>query len=373
MKVGILTYHYICNFGAQLQAYATVSGLKKLGFEPVVIDFVHTDLMTEYYGKEVSASQQEAHAQFVRDFLPITERCTTEAEITDVVDKHDIRNIIVGSDAVFLLTYPARRYSDTRYPSIYWMGWLNKCKNYPDIRVFGLSVSAMGTNFLRLPKSYIPGLRKSLDNFKAIYYRDQWTRWFLSYRLGRHGLKRSPDPVLAFNALVDKAVMDKVSVPVSGKYVLYGISGRMGEKHHELLLEIKKRVNARGFQFIALPFPEGYYSALDDTRITEALSPLQWYALIKGASGYIGEKFHPVIISIHNEVPFFAIDRNGDRVSRRFLIPVHLKFQSKTWDTCKYYGFRDAYIPLSKFRETDPDKIVSLLFDKQWDFSRSRP
>jgi hypothetical protein len=371
MKVGILTYHYICNFGAQLQAYVTVCALRELGYEPIIINFEHADLMSEYYRKEVPIPQQNAHDKFIEDYLPVTEKCTTEEEIIQVVDKHDIRNIIVGSDAVFLLTYPYVRYSDTEYPSIYWMSWISKCRNFPDIRIFGLSVSAMGTNFLRLPRQYISGLKQSLSYFEKVYYRDKWTKWFLSYRLGRFGIKRSPDPVLSFKSLIDDKLMEQIEIPINGKYILYGIGVRMGEKHHQILSQIKKRVNDRGYQFIALPFPEGYYNALDDNQITESLSPLQWFKLIKHSSGYIGEKFHPIIISIHNEVPFYAIDRNGDRVSRRFLIPIHLKFQSKTWDTCKYYGFKDAYVPLSKFKEKDPDNLVKTLLDKTWKFNKA--
>jgi len=371
MKVGILTYHYICNFGAQLQAYATVMALRKLGHEPVIINFVHTDLMSDYYGNEVPLPQQKAHAKFIDDFLPVTEKCTTEKEIIEVVDKHQINNIVVGSDAVFLLSHPYERYSDTIYPSIYWMGWIKKCKNFSNIKVFGLSVSAMGTNFLRLPSHFIPGLKESLGYFNKLYYRDKWTKWFLSYRLGRLNIKRSPDPVLAFNSLVDPKLIEETPVPIAGKYILYGISGRMGEKHHHLLSEVKKRVNERGYQFVALPFPEGYYNLLDDNKISEPLSPIQWFKLIKNSAGYIGEKFHTIIISVHNKVPFYSIDRNGDRVSRRFIIPVHLKFQSKTWDVCKQFGFKNAYVPLSKFRDEDPDNMVKTLLDKKWNFKKA--
>ncbi len=41
------------------------------------------------------------------------------------------------------------------------------------------------------------------------------------------------------------------------------------------------------------------------------LDPLDWYSIIKYSSAYVGEKMHPIIVSLHNSVPFFSFDHYG--------------------------------------------------------------
>lgn len=44
-----------------------------------------------------------------------------------------------------------------------------------------------------------------------------------------------------------------------------------------------------------------------DFSITTPLPPLDWYALIKYAKGYIGENMHPIVVALHNAVPCFVL------------------------------------------------------------------
>ena len=48
MKIGLLAYHSVCNFGAMLQLLSTYMFLENHGHEPVVINWVAKDL-EEYY------------------------------------------------------------------------------------------------------------------------------------------------------------------------------------------------------------------------------------------------------------------------------------------------------------------------------------
>jgi hypothetical protein len=369
-KVGILTYHYIYNYGAQLQAYCTVMALRKLGFDPIILHYVHKDVLEQKYKKHVSAEQQAVHNAFAEEFLPLSTECNSKEDIVNLVDHMGLQRIIVGSDAVFLITQGYNVFTNTTHPTIYWMGWVRECNHYENIKIYGLSVSAMDTNFTKLPAAHKKELRQNLDLFNKVYYRDLWARLFIKFLRPLKKIARTPDPVLAFNLLAKQELMEKTRIPVEGKYILYGFGLTDGRKHHDKLEAMKKEANMRGFKFIDLPFPEGNYNELSDEKFNEILSPLQWYKLIANASGYIGEKFHPVIIAIHNKVSFFGIDRNADRVSTKFKIPIRLKFQSKTWDTCRYYGFKDAYVPLSEFGKTSPQDVMQLLLDKKWNFKK---
>lgn len=48
MKIGILTYHCVPNFGAQLQALSTVCYLKRAGYEPILLNWYPKDLQVMY-------------------------------------------------------------------------------------------------------------------------------------------------------------------------------------------------------------------------------------------------------------------------------------------------------------------------------------
>lgn len=48
MKIGIVTFHRALNFGSSLQAYALCDVLKKMGHEPVIIDYIFKKDMKQY-------------------------------------------------------------------------------------------------------------------------------------------------------------------------------------------------------------------------------------------------------------------------------------------------------------------------------------
>ncbi|MBK8805449.1 MAG: polysaccharide pyruvyl transferase family protein [Bacteroidales bacterium] len=372
MKVAILTYHWIHNFGGQLQALATSEALRNLGYEPIVIHLVQPDVKKEFYEKLVPKIQQNAHVEFCNNYLPISNVCETEDDLIQLIDKENIKNIVVGSDAVFFIKYPESPLSDTRYPSLFWMRWIEKCKNYKEISIFSISASCMETNFRVMPSRIIKGLNESLKNFKQITVRDLWTKMFLKRVSLFTRITITPDPVMSFNTYVNKEFLDPIEVPIKGKYILYGLQTGVGNAKKDILLEIKKKVNALGYKFIALPFPEGSFNELDDETIPNPVNPLLWYKLIQNASGILSEKFHPIVVSIHNQVPFFAIDSYGDRVSKKFIIPIRVKFTSKTYDLCKRNGLKNNHIPTSLLQMNTVDKIVNGLCNKQWDFSKSQ-
>ena len=45
--------------------------------------------------------------------------------------------------------------------------------------------------------------------------------------------------------------------------------------------------------------------------VGDAITPLEWYALIKHSQGYVGNNMHPIVTSITNGVPFFCFDNYG--------------------------------------------------------------
>src|SRR6056297_1955798 len=102
MKIGILTYHFVYNFGANLQVYSTFNYLKKQGYSPLVINYIPEDL-EEGYTKSNHPEQILAHKTFISENLECSEICRSEKDIAKTIEKNDIKSVIVGSDAVLKL------------------------------------------------------------------------------------------------------------------------------------------------------------------------------------------------------------------------------------------------------------------------------
>jgi hypothetical protein len=67
-----------------------------------------------------------------------------------------------------------------------------------------------------------------------------------------------------------------------------------------------------GYKPVYLTAPGGIiFNNVPFKVIAPPLSPIDWYALIKYSSGYIGENMHPIIVALHNAVPFFSFDSYG--------------------------------------------------------------
>ena len=52
MKIGILTYHFVSNFGANIQTLSTFEYFRNVGHDPVIINWIPTDL-EQYYNNVV--------------------------------------------------------------------------------------------------------------------------------------------------------------------------------------------------------------------------------------------------------------------------------------------------------------------------------
>ena len=176
MKIGILTYHSVYNFGANLQVYSTVGYLKNHGFEPIVINWVPED-MEARYDRTIPPEQAISHKMFIKNFLPCTEICRTYTDIAQVIKKENINGIIVGSDAVLQHTpflsrlfltkkgiiFEKKPGSDVLFPNPFWGSFIPYLeKNIP---VVIMSASSQNTNF-----KYIRGNFKKRMNIFFILF-----------------------------------------------------------------------------------------------------------------------------------------------------------------------------------------------------------
>ena len=319
MKIGILTYHRSCNFGANLQLTSTYHNLRNAGFDPVVIDY-YPDSLKKCTEKGVSPTQIKVHYDYIDENFNLTRPCKTSADISEELKRLDIRHIIIGSDAVFNVVPFIRRFGyskktiisystpmDTlRFPNPFWGEGI-----VPHASADVLSASSQAAPYRFFDIFTRIKMRIALGAMKSIAVRDGWTKKMVEYlSFGKISPDITPDPVFAFtqsgaDVPSKEDIAEKFDV-IPGRYILLGFRPN-STPPKEWVEELSKKSSEKGLALVWLPMP-AKIEGINYGKLS-VLSPLEWYALIKYSFGYIGNNMHPIVIALHNVVPFFAFDQ----------------------------------------------------------------
>ncbi len=326
MKIGILTFYRVANFGANLQALSTYRYLTNHCHTPIMINYYDKDWYAFFDKKVQSDLQSQEHLRFVTEYLPNqTNLCFNVEDINAEINRHNIEAIIVGSDAVVqhhpLITrlsrgrrkpiYIAPVSSDRYFPNPLWGVGISQ-----EIKMALMSGSSQNSKY----KLFTPGTKKSMrDAMKRFSYlgvRDNWTLKMFKEGLKVPDVHLTPDPVFALNYNAGDIVPDKTTIKTKfnlpDKYVLVSLRGQ--SISYSELESLSKEFRKHSYECVALPMPEGVtFKHPFKLEIPVPLSPIDWYALIKNADGYVGSNMHPIVVSLHNAVPCYSIDNWGTR------------------------------------------------------------
>ena len=83
-KIGILTYHSVYNFGANLQALSTLCYFRNHGYDVKIINWRPRDLLKNY-AESTPVKQAKVHETFYECFFDLTEICYTDEDIVRVI------------------------------------------------------------------------------------------------------------------------------------------------------------------------------------------------------------------------------------------------------------------------------------------------
>ncbi len=366
MKIGLLTYHAACNFGAQLQTLSTISFFQKRGYDIIVINWYPKDL-ERFYLQSISHEQQVEHQNFINKFIPTTQRCYTLQDVKNVIDNLNITHIIIGSDAVFSYIPILKRIhlsrktiiaysnvsSDHKIPNPFWGDFKYDKEETPTI--IGLSVSAQ---YLDLEKCLFVEknkMRKSLEKFKYITVRDRWTQSIIKNLINKECII-TPDPVFGFNDNVHlqekkEDIIKKYHLPEN--YICLSFCRKIYDKTwFDSLYEL---LHKNGYYVINLAMPEGCINIKCDKMIDTPLSPLDWYNIIRYSNGYIGQRMHPMIVALHNKVPIYIFDHYAYKKGGKNLI------SSKIYDILERAQLLSYYTNLSSSQQPQPHDVLSAI------------
>ena len=376
MKIGILTFHWVYNFGANLQAYSTYSNIRKRGHDPIIINWVPED--DEFIQNcQAAPSQIEQHKAFNK-MMNSTKLCRNDKEIADEIIRLGIEAIIVGSDAVWNIAKPRlsrstlkmiQPLSDHRFPNPFFgsfQRYLNK-----QVPMAALSVSMQNANYRKFSKD-IKEIATTLKQFTRIYVRDSWAQKAVGFFTNSEIIPTiSPDPVFAFNDGVEsipskETICQKYAIPED--YVLLSFSKNplsCKEFKKEWLDELITEFEAAGYNVVNLEKIVDNLPLDCKYKVEGGINPLDWFSLIRYSRGYVGVLMHPIVVSLHNNVPFFSFDTYG--LTNMF---GHLrKESSKIYHIVGSAGLLDNYHSCSVYNKLPkPEYVVDRI--KHFDLSK---
>lgn len=372
MKIGILTYHSVPNFGANLQALSTISYLNKKGYDAYIINWVPFDLESMYNNGRIPEKQQKIHEEFCSQNLRMTEICRNDDDIISTIKKHNLSLILIGSDALWHHTKIKKRFSikkfrfitnsvtsDRKYPNPFWGSFFNENLN---IKLAAFSVSSQNMDYHYLNDNMKYEMKKSLDKFSFISLRDEWTGRMVKYIQKKdEDPIITPDPVFSFNdnfgvKYTKEYIINKFKLDEN--YIL--LSFRTNKMPFQWIKEFESYSTKKGYTCYALPMPEGLKDYGMSNIIKNPISPLDWYYLIKYSSGYVGERMHPIIVSLHNIVPFYCFDEYGT-FEKKMIIKRYINNSSKIYDILKRGDFLDY---IHQYHSKNDLPSVSTVFHK---------
>ncbi len=329
MKVGLLAFHYAINFGAALQLLSTCKFMRGKGLSPVVINWIPGDA-GEYYNRTAPAAERALWEDMRKNIWRETRLCRTSKDVADVIRDENIEAVVIGSDAVCQchtlrerIVFPCRTVVGVRdvlsyavFPNAFWADW-NKMLAQP-VPVAVISASSQDSKYGYFDKKTRRAMKECVLDYAYMSVRDNWTRDMVTCVTG--GLFTpdvTPDPVFAFSQNASDIIPRREDVlrrfRLPEKYVLVSFinSGTVSGEWTDRLAAYAREKD--GTETVMLPFAHGKSFGRAGREIPLPLSPLDWYALIRYSRGYIGHNMHPVVVCLHNGVPFFSFDNYGLR------------------------------------------------------------
>lgn len=322
MKIGVLTYYRVPNFGANLQALSTYQYLKGAGFE-VEFLYYRSKRIRYVQSKGLPHSPQAAeHYKFIDEYIPSqTEEFHNSRGILEVIKRNHIDAVIIGSDAV-VQHHP--RFSTLRWGQSLkdWLRPFEPERRFPNpfwgigfsdvVPTAMMSVSSQNSPYKKFDRRTLTRMRKCLDRLKYVSVRDIWTQSMMEYIKPDLSPSVTPDPVFAFNQNAGNLVPSKEDIVkkfnLPSDYALLGLRGNVLDE--DTIIKLKNMFKGRGISLVNFPIDGKMVMPLD-YKIPFPLSPLDWYALLKYSKAYIGSNMHPIVVSLHNGNPCFSLDNWG--------------------------------------------------------------
>lgn len=348
MKIGILTYHWVFNHGANLQTLSTIGYLRKIGQIPIVINWIPKDREALSL-KSTIKEQIDCFRSFQKEYYPLSHLCRTVKDIADVIREEGIDKVFIGADTLLMLR--SKRFSMRKmryisplscemFPNPFWGEFLDYGVHVP---IIGFSLASLDTDARKF-KDQKNLIKEYLKRFDYISSRDEATSKLISYFTDNELTPAiTPDPVFGFNNNIDVSSLEEEILKkfsIERDYYLMSMPKPFNKRFLNWARKMEMVLDSQGYDFYELPRQTGEKTLNIKQFKTSIITPLEWYILIKNSKGYIGGLMHPIVICIHNKVPFYSFDYYG--MSKFYGVFTDEK-TSKVYQLIEQCGLLDYY------------------------------
>lgn len=300
-KIGILTHHYIHNYGAFLQGYALQEAIKRLypNDEVYMIDYVNKKHAIKntlgwfrYNPKKDSIKSYKQKIRIPGIFKKIQSHyynLTIKIHNVDELNKLKLNAIVVGSDEVW-------HYEDiAKHPMKFGYG----------IKVDKLISYAPSTGNSSVKENIPEYVKEGLKNFTALSARDDNAEALIKNVLNKEAT-RVLDPTF----LYDFPDYDSkfVSYIKSQKYILMYYCDNLPENIRSKIIEY---ADNNGYKI----FGAGEYKKWFTESFVD-INPFEWVEMFKNAQFVFTGTFHGAVFSIKSKKNFYAYLTNPSRVKK---------------------------------------------------------
>ena len=300
-KIGILTHHYIHNYGAFLQGYALQEAVKKLypDDEVYMIDFVNKKHAIKntlgwfrYNPNKYSIKSYMQKIKLPRIFKKTQKKyynLTKRVKNTEDLNNLNLNAIIVGSDEVW-------HYEDiAKHPMKF--GYKVKA---PKLIAYAPSTGSSSV------KDGIPEyVKEGMKNFTGISARDDNAEELIKNVLGKE-CTRVLDPTLLYE--FPKYSNKFVDYIKSQKYILMYYCDNLPDS---IKNEIIKYANKNGYKI----FGAGEYKKwFTETFVN--INPFEWVEMFRNAYMVFTGTFHGAVFSIKSKKNFYVYLTNPSRIKK---------------------------------------------------------
>lgn len=313
-KIGILTFHSACNYGAFLQTMSLQNYMaSQNGVDCSVIHYCPEYIESEYSVNPLRLKNKKAKMlllhvlrskdickrnrlfeQFRKQYLHLSERCSDLKGFMKVARRYD--KVIVGSDQVW-------NYNITKADPVYFFDAV------PDqVKKYSYAASIGGCDYTESEEERIS---KYLERFTSISVREEKTRDKIRRISGREDISVNLDPVF----LTKREDWLRFSVaPKEQNYILFFMMG-VSEKAEAAMNFAEELGRRMGCQVLFLSDQERWYKYRRFRHIG-VVSPARFLGYIANAKWVVTNSFHAAACSVILNTPFFVeteIARN-DRI-----------------------------------------------------------
>lgn len=313
MKIGILTHHYVGNFGAVLQTDALVRVLKE-NCGDAEIEVINYKVLNHYFrsnSRFFHYKKEDTYLSYIRKlqlFKSFHEFRKSLPIGKPVKDAHDINKqnyslIIVGSDEVW--NYDDQAYSPIKF------GVDIKC---PHI-TYSASIGGSSISDSNIPQA----VKLGIPSFMDIAVRDKRTNELVK-KITHKDVIETLDPVYLYDYKLK--VSEKILKWVEKKPYILIYDCKLTITQVQLICSYAEK---NEYNILGAGEYQRWYTTTDTINVT----PYEWIYLFKNALGIITGTFHGTSFAIKYNKPFAAYLTETNRANKVSSILSELGLESR--------------------------------------------